>query len=393
MIVSKSNLVVDICRQLISIPSLSGEENLMIEKLQSLYEQIGFDEIFIDEYGSITATIKGNNPGKNILFDAHVDTVPISDVIKWQHDPYGAELMDGKIFGRGTTDMKGALAAMISAISEFKAKYGKNFNGEIHIAAVVHEECFEGVASRLVSKRVSPDLVVIGEPSELNIKCGQRGRCEIVVETFGKPAHSANPEKGINAVYQMMHLIEKIATIPTHEQEFLGKGILELTDIKSQPYPGASVVPDYCKATYDRRLLIGETKSSVLEPIQKIITELEKQDSNFKASVSIAKGEEKCYTGNTIQDERFFPAWLFDQEADFITQIQKGLMEVGLTPKIAQYPFCTNGSHYAGEAGIRTIGFGPSKESLAHVIDEYIEVEQLEQASKGYLKIMELFTT
>ncbi|EHO20793.1 hypothetical protein HMPREF9466_00820 [Fusobacterium necrophorum subsp. funduliforme 1_1_36S] len=73
----------------------------------------------------------------------------------------------------------------------------------------MHEECFEGVAAREVSKYVKPDIVIIGEASELNLKIGQRGRAEIVVETFGKPAHSANPEKGINAVYKMMKLIEK----------------------------------------------------------------------------------------------------------------------------------------------------------------------------------------
>lgn len=82
----------------------------------------------------------------------------------------------------------------------------------------MHEECFEGIAARLVSERYKPDYVIIGEASELNLKIGQRGRAEIVVETFGKPAHSANPQAGINAVYKMAQLIDKIRTItpPTH---------------------------------------------------------------------------------------------------------------------------------------------------------------------------------
>ncbi|NHW59810.1 peptidase dimerization domain-containing protein, partial [Escherichia coli] len=86
-----------------------------------------------------------------------------------------------------------------------------------------------------------------------------------------KPAHSANPDAGINSVYKMAKLIEKIRTLTPSVHPVLGKGILELTDIKSSPYPGASVVPEYCRATYDRRLLVGETKEQVLAPLQKAI--------------------------------------------------------------------------------------------------------------------------
>jgi acetylornithine deacetylase/succinyl-diaminopimelate desuccinylase-like protein len=128
-----------------------------------------------------------------------------------------------------------------------------------------------------------------------------------------------------------------------------------------------------------------------LSPIKKIIEDIEKQDAEFRAAVSIAVASEKCHTDSIIQGERFFPAWLFDQDSDFVTKIWKGLQEIGLDARVTQYSFCTNGSHYAGEAGIKTIGFGPSRENLAHVIDEYVEIEQLELASKGYEKIMEIF--
>lgn len=158
------------------------------------------------------------------------------------------------------------------------------------MACIVHEECFEGIAARLVSERYKPDYVIIGEASELNLKIGQRGRAEIVVETFGKPAHSANPQAGINAVYKMAQLIDKIRTITPPTHPVLGHGILELTDIKSSPYPGASVVPDYCRATYDRRLLVGETKESVIAPLESALAELVAQDPQFKASVSYAVG-------------------------------------------------------------------------------------------------------
>lgn len=382
--------LIQICQQLIRIPSLSGDEERLVERLKFMYEEMGFDEVFIDEYGSITACIKGKKTGPRILFDAHIDTVPVTDPSKWKHNPFGGEIDGGRIYGRGASDMKGALSAMIAASGAFLRDYGRNFSGEIYIAGVVHEECFEGVAARKISEKVNPDLVVIGEASELNIKCGQRGRAEIIIETFGKPAHSANPEKGINAVYKMMGLIDEIRKLQAKVHGVLGRGIMELTDIKSSPYPGASVVPDYCRATYDRRLLVGETPEEVLMPIRQVISKIEEKDPDFKGAVSYARGNEKCFTGERIEEERFFPAWLFSREDAFVQNIRRGLEEIGLKPELTEYSFCTNGSHYAGERGIKTIGFGPSKENLAHTVDEYIEISQLCSASEGYKKILEL---
>jgi putative selenium metabolism hydrolase len=277
---------------------------------------------------------------------------------------------------------------MACAAVGFSEDTRKDFAGEIYIAGVVHEECFEGVAARNISTLVNPDYVIIGEASELNIKIGQRGRAEIKVETFGVPAHSANPEKGVNAVYKMAKVIEAIRGLEPTKHPVLGKGILELTDIKSSPYPGASVVPEYCAATYDRRLLVGETKESVLKPIEELLNTLCKADSELKVKVSYAVGQEKCFTGEVIEGERFFPGWLFEEKESYITDVKRELDEMGFNPEITQYNFCTNGSHYAGEAGIKTLGMGPSKESLAHTIDEYIEITQLTGVTRAYYGIM-----
>jgi putative selenium metabolism hydrolase len=385
---ARKNKLTEVCQELIRNKSYSGEEKNVAEAIKTVFEELGYDDYFIDEYGNIIGHIKGSEEGKKILFDGHIDTVPVPDESKWTHNPYGGEIVDGKIYGRGTSDMKGQLSAMIVAAACFAEDIKKDFKGDIYVAGVVHEEIFEGIASRKISEAVNPDYVVIGESSELNLKIGQRGRAEIVIETFGKPAHSANPEKGINAVYKMSKIIEKIQELETPVHPVLGKGILVLTDIKSSPYPGASVVPDYCKATFDRRLLVGETKESVLAPIKAFVEELMKADSELKAEVSYAKATENCYTGSTISGERFFPGWLYEEKDEFVQIAYEGLKSAGLDPEITQYSFCTNGSHYAGEKGIRTIGFGPSKENLAHTIDEYIELEQLFIGAEGYYGIL-----
>lgn len=380
---------IELCQQLIRQRSYSGEEQGAADCLQESFTRLGFDACRRDSCGNVIGEIRGNRPGKTVLLDGHIDTVPVPDPISWQHDPFGGELLDGRIYGRGATDMKGAVAAMTTAAAFLGKDRARDFAGRILVAGTVHEECFEGVAAREVSRHDRPDFVIIGEASELNLKIGQRGRAEVVVETFGKPAHSANPQKGINAVYQMARLIEQVRALPASSHPVLGPGILELTDIKSSPYPGASVVPSYCRATYDRRLLVGETRAEVLDPLRRIIAELQSRDPDFKAEVSFARGEEVCYTGARIAEERFFPGWLFPAEDDFVQTAWNGLRQAGLESQLTHYSFCTNGSHYAGEAGIRTLGFGPSRENLAHTIDEYIEVGQLFGATRGYYAIIQ----
>ena len=381
--------VVELCQHLIQKQSYSGHEDGVAGVLEEQLKKKGFDSVTVDKYGNVIGCIKGNRPGKKILFDGHIDTVPVTDETEWQYPPFAAEIHDGKIYGRGTSDMKGAVAGFVTAAAAFAEDTKKDFAGEIYVAGVVHEECFEGVAAREISNFVKPDYVVIGEASQLNIKIGQRGRGEIVLETFGKPCHSANPEKGINAVYKMAKVIEAIRTLePTHHP-VLGDGILELTDIKSAPYPGASVVPEYCRATLDRRLLTGETKERGLGPVKELITRLKKEASQFLAKASFSVGKEKCYTDAKIQGECFFPGWYYDPGEAYIQKILEKVREAGYNPELTQYSFCTNGSHYAGEKGIPTIGLGPSRENLAHTVDEYVELTQLFGAVECYYAVME----
>ena len=385
---SRKEQLLIFCRKRVQTQSYSGQEGQVAKEIEAFCNANGYHDIHIDRYGNCICHIKGSRPGPRILFDGHMDTVPVPDPSAWAHDPFGAEMVDGRMYGRGTSDMKGALSAMLAAASFFAQDCRYDFAGDIYVAGVVHEECFEGVASRAISDYVKPDVVVIGEASMCNVKIGQRGRAEVVVETFGVPAHSANPEKGVNAVYGMCRIIQEIQKLTPPSHPVMGKGILELTDIKSSPYPGASVVPDYCRATYDRRLLVGETKESVLHPIQALLDRLTAEIPTLKAKVSFAVGKELCYTGETIQGERFFPGWLYDQTEPFVQDVLAELQSMGYAPEVTQYNFCTNGSHYAGEAGIPTLGIGPSRENLAHTVNEYIELDELFKVADCYQGVM-----
>ncbi len=385
---SRDEELVALCQNLVRIPSLSGQEGEVATFIKKTMEGLGYDEVHIDGYGSVLGVLNGSKAGKSVLLDGHIDTVDISDAGRWTHPPFSGEISDGKIYGRGTSDMKGSVAAMILASAWYAQDTRKEFSGKIYVSCTVHEECFEGVSSRKMTHKASPDYVIIGEATTTTLKIGQRGRAEITVETEGRPCHSSNPEKGVNAVYHMMEVVDAIRDIPLNEHPLLGKGILELTDIVSSPYPGASVVPEHCRVTFDRRTLVGETIDSVLGEIDGAIESVRRRIPDLKARAYIAKGEEKCWTGETIVADRFFPAWVLEEDAELVEKARKGLLSAGIDAPLSHFAFCTNGSHFCGEAGIPTIGFGPSREDLAHVLDEYIEVEQLIKAGKGFYGIL-----
>lgn len=381
-----------LCRALIGARSLSGAEQDAVARMQEAFAALDFDHVQIDRYGSIIGTIAGNRPGPSILLDAHIDTVPVDATPAWVHPPFAGEVADGKLYGRGTSDMKGALAAMTVACSAFAQRTNRDFAGSISVAAVVCEELFEGLGARSVCELVKPDYVIIGEASEMNLKIGQRGRAEVVVETAGVPAHSANPQKGVNAVTSMRKLLDAMDAIMPPQSNKLGSGILVLTDLISSPYPGSSVLPKGCIATFDRRTLTGETEESVLLPVRACIDRLAREDASFQAKTYIREGSIRCYTGETITAKRFFPAWEEENSADYVQQSLAALRTVRPETALSAYSFCTNGSFYAGEAGIKTLGYGPSLESLAHTTDEYIELDALYEAVEGYQAILSALT-
>ena len=372
-------------KRLVACHSLSGREQGVADILKGYLGENGFSTVEIDRYGDLVAGAAGSRPGIRLLFDGHIDTVPADNHTDWTTPPFEPVIRDEKLSGRGTSDMKGADAAFAVAAAQFLREKGTDFAGELWFAGVVQEECFEGVCAREVARRVRPDLVIIGEASEGNLKLSQRGRAEIVLETFGVPCHSANPDRGVNAAAAMCALIDDILKLPpTKDPRMVGDGILVLTDIKSEPYPGASVVPHYCRATFDRRLLVGETRESVLKPIQAIIEKRQRLDPTLKARVGYPMGSATCSTGETVEAERFFAPWWFAAD-ERVLRVKAAMEERGLKPEITGYSFCTNGSWYAGEAGIPTFGYGPSRENLAHTVDEHIALRDLYDAVDGYL--------
>ena len=373
--------MIEFAQALVQLPSLSGEEAAPAQRVVDEMRALGFDRVETDENGSVVGMIEGQQPGRTLLLDAHIDTVGIVAGTAWQHDPFAAAIVDNAIVGRGSADMKGALAAMVhAAASVDRAK----LHGRIAVSATTLEEVLEGVTLRTVMDAVQPDFVVIGEATNLNLNRGGRGRAEVHLETIGRPAHSSSPHLGRNAVLDMMQVIVAVDSVALPSDPLMGPAILALTDIISDPYPGYSVIPGRCRVTYDRRLLPGETPEDVLGAI----TSLPALQA-IQLNATLAQGEHHAYTGKTLHSPKFFPAWVFGEDEWFVRQARQGLHNVGLQPQISAYRFCTNAAYSAGTAGVPTVGFGPASEGDAHIVDERLTLAQLIGAAQGYVGIIQ----
>lgn len=385
----REEVLIGLCRDMIRLPSVSGHERKVASFLRETMFSMGYDSVEVDYYGNVTGRISFPGKGKTLLLEAQMDQLEVADPSEWTYYPYGAFMENGRIYGRGASDQKGSLSAMIFAGASLKEDMYDHLSGELVVAATVQQERYEGVSSRLIASKYDPDFVIIGEASGLSIERGQRGRAEIVMDTFGKMAHSANPGYGVNAAMHMVSLLSVIkAEFSPHSHPFLGKGILELTNLISFPERNTGTIPDRCRAIFDRRLLLRETGESVLHSLQEIIERASMNNNELRAKVRMSTFADACYTGVPIKGEHFVPAWLFPDDHPFIRTARKGLVSAGLDDSLSGTAgFGTNGCHYGGELKIPTIAFGPSRETLAHITDEYIEIEQLLKGFRGYYGI------
>jgi putative selenium metabolism hydrolase len=374
------NALIDLACALVRLPSVLGEENKVAEHVSREMRRLQFDHVEIDEAGNVIGVIRGLHDGPTVLFDAHMDTVDVLPTDAWTHDPFSGELVDDRIYGRGSSDMKGALAAMIHAAAGLERS---RLAGNVIVSASVGEESIEGAALRCVLQHHPADFVVIGEASGLDLVRAGRGRAEFRLETCGQPAHAARPGDGINAVHRMAAVIGEIEKIHMPEDPFVGRGVMCLTDIISRPYPAHSVVPSGCRVTYERRLLPGEAQKEIEASLLEACARAGAADT----VVELAETDFRTYTGVRWQEPKWFPPWLLPEEHTLVQRGLEGLRGAGIDPTLRSYQFCTNAAHSAGVAGIPTIGFGPSTEAHAHVVDEFLEVAQLLGAYRGYAGI------
>jgi diaminopropionate ammonia-lyase len=247
------------------------------------------------------------------------------------------------------------------------------------------EEWCDGIAPNSfveVDPQVKPDFVVIGEPTNLDLYRGHKGRLELKITVKGKSAHAAANQLGDNATYKMLPIIEGISKMEPYlgTHEFLGSGKITVSDMKVST-ASINAVPDECSIFIDRRMTFGETREDVRTQLENLIP------ADRKAQVTIEElfYEEPSYTGFVFPVDKYFPAWALDEDHPLVVIGQETRRAIGLadTPS-GKWGFSTNGTYWAGKAGIPSIGFGPGNELNAHTVDEHVPLEEVVKATEFY---------
>lgn len=369
-------LVVEICRELISVGARSGEEGPVADIVERRMTELGYRDIHRDRFGNVTGRAGPQGRGTALLFDSHMDVVAATG--EWSVDPFGGEIRDGRLYGRGATDMKGALAASLCGVAE--AAQSGALTREVVVSASVMEETVEGRALSLVLDETTPEMTVICEPSSLQVKTGQRGRVEIIVEATGLPAHAAHPERGRNAIELAGKALAALSKLRLDDDPDLGTMIMVPTDIISDPYPLVSALPASVSIRFDRRIGVVDTKEKVLGEVRQALEGVEPG-----AFLVYANSDPiRTYTGELLECERFLAAWSDSPQSELAQAAADSLAAADMPVDFGFYAFCTNGSETAGMRRIPTIGLGPGSESDAHIVDESISIAELTKAVEVY---------
>ena len=372
--------VIGLTQDLVKAPGHSGDEKQASDVAFAAMEALGFREVVRDSYGSVIGLIGPANTEIAVLFDGHTDVVPA--VGNWTVDPFGGTLRDGRLFGRGSTDMKGAVASAICGVAAAATK--SDLTRQVAVSASVMEEILEGVALGHILDAYSPEGVVICEPSNLELRVGQRGRLEIILTLFGQSGHASQPHLAENPIDIAARALRCLDDLVFPEEPVLGKGVLVPVSIVSDPLPSPSMIPDSTIINFDRRTVAGETRESVFKQIQTCLTE--NNIGNFTLQCNAEPAT--TYTGVELCPDRDFPSWTLDVDHTLARSGLKAIEASDLPDKVGVWACCTNGSESAGRRGIPTIGIGPGDIRDAHIVDESVEISQLTKAVEVYKNLV-----
>lgn len=368
-------LVVDLVR----IPALSSGEQAAADFTQVQMERLGFEGVHRDICGNVIGYWQGARPGPTLLLEAHLDVVPPGDESAWHYPPYGGVVSAGRVWGRGAADTHASLAAMLAAVASLPRS---DLCGRVVVAATVMEESLTAGAVEGLLAVERPDVFVTGEPTALRLGVAQKGRATLEIRTVGRAAHTSHPEQGINAIRRMMHTLTRIENLPRRWDEVLGGEVFEVTEIVSQPYPNINVVPPGCQARLVARLLPDETPQSLQVRLTQAMAGLD------GVEITLARLCQTCYTGHVLEREDFLVGWRMPAEHIWRVRILDALRSRGLPAETLAAGFGTNASA-AAAIGIPCFIYGPGDLAQAHTVDEWVAIEQVEQAVAGYRALVQ----
>lgn len=371
-------------QDLVRTPSLSTQEREVAARLAGEMRRVGISDVRVDRIGNVIGRI-GTGGDKKLLFDGHMDTVGVSDPVAWTRDPFGAEIEDGVLYGRGAADMKGALAAMVYA-AKMLIDSGVSLDGDLYLVGVVQEEPCEGLAMRVLVEEegLRPCWVVLGEPTNLQVSRGQRGRIEMRVTVQGKACHASAPHLGENAIYGAARIIFGLELLADQltDDRLLGRGSLAVTQIESTA-GSRNAVPDRCAFYIDRRLTLGETEAKALAEVQSVILR-----ESLRAEAEVTEYRATSYTGYETRQRVYHPAWAMEEDHPLVQATVRTVRNtLGYVPRVQEWVFSTDGVYTMGVASIPTVGFGPGEERYAHTSEEQVRLDDVAAAARVYAQL------
>lgn len=318
---------------------------------------------------NLTAQVKSSGHKGALLFACHLDVVPPGEV-SWRHPAFGAIESEGKIYGRGSTDMKGGIAAIVTAIGEI-ANSGTKLQGDIILFGAAGEETDCCGTKRFVRNcGWLPEIsgVVLPEPTDFEIVTAHRGMLWLKVQTFGKAAHSSAPQLGVNAIASMTSVLNELENfkIRFEPHDLLGECSMSINTISGGQ--AMNIIPDKCEIGIDIRTVPGQNYKDIINDLQNIFAKLKQTNPQFEAKVSVIREVGALETDTQCAFVRDFCS---------VTGINK-TRAVGFT---------TDGPHFAS-LGLPVVIFGPGKPHLAHKPDEYIDISDVEKGIEYYKDII-----
>ena len=373
--------LIQFAQSLVRVKSMSGQEGEIIKLIEKKMYALGYDEVVIDSMGNIVGRIGDGE--KAIMFDSHVDTVEVNDEEKWDIPPFSGEIITGRLHGRGSVDMKSGIAASIYAGAIAK-KAGLASGKSIYVSCGVFEEDCDGENLKHLFKELEfkPNYVIICEPSNNKITLGHKGKAQVSIKTHGVSAHGSAPEKGINAIYEMAEIIQRVekTNIELMKKEGL-KRTLVMSRISSVS-ASLNAVPSECEVYLDRRMVPGESEEAIRQEMDKLV-------EGKNATWEVGTLYRKSWTGMDIKYEPFHPAWKIDLDHELTKACIAAYHEnFGKEPtEFDFWDFSTNAVTPVS-MGIPTIGFGPGEYKLAHMRNESCDVNQIIEACGFYVGVI-----
>jgi len=310
-----------------------------------------------------------------LLFACHLDVVAAGEV-GWMYPAFAGVESEGKIYGRGSVDMKGGITAAVTAIRQIVDSAVK-LEGDVIFFAAAGEETDSCGTKRFVGKFGSklPQLcgVILPEPTDFEVVTAHRGMLWLEVKTKGRAAHGSTPELGVNAIASMWAVLGELENykIRYEPHKLLGKCSMSVNTISGGKE--INVIPDECSIGIDIRTLPGQNYQEIISDFEKIFARLRQKNSQFEASVSVMREVGALET---------------DSSCDFV----KGFCSAVEASETRAVGFTTDGPHLV-PLGAPVVIFGPGKPQLAHKPDEYIDIADVEKAVEYYKNIILKFLT